>query len=115
MKKVKLTIRQKVGIKLKELRESSGETQDFLAEKLDITKERISRIERGLYYLSDSLLQTLCEYYKVKESYFFTFDTIVIESDKQSFINSITEKIKNCNLEDLEKINGIVDLFVPKP
>lgn len=63
--------KQKVGIKIKLLRMSHGHSQEFLAEKINISKDRISKTERGIVFINDDLLDGLCKFYKVKESYFF--------------------------------------------
>lgn len=106
-----LSTKQKVGLKIKLLRKSFGHSQEFLAEKINITKDRISKTERGITFISDDFLDGLCELYKVKESYFFNFTNIVDNLDRDKLIDSIGSELKELSIRKLKKVEEIIKII----
>lgn len=56
--------------RMKELREEKGITQEELAFVLDISQQRVSKIERGKAPLSDGLIIKCAKYFGVTTDYF---------------------------------------------
>ena len=56
---------EKIGKFIAELRKEKNLTQEELANKLGITKNAVSKWERGLSLMDMSLLQPLCEILEV--------------------------------------------------
>ena len=57
------------GERLRTLRKEKKETQDKLAELLDVTKTQISDMERGRRTTTVEKLSVICEYYDVTADY----------------------------------------------
>ena len=65
-----LTLREKVGNRIRLLRKSHNHSQEFLSEKINVSKDRISKTERGIAFINDELLDGLCKFYNVKVEFF---------------------------------------------
>jgi len=61
------------GKRLKDLRKQAGLTQEQLAEKVNITVESISNIERGIYSPKFSNLEKISEILEVEVKDLFDF------------------------------------------
>lgn len=60
---------------LRELRNSRGLTRKFVAGKLHITADHLSRIERGATPLHQSYFKTLAIIYDVEEKFFLNLES----------------------------------------
>ena len=107
----KMTLKQKVGNRVKYLRKLHGHSQDYLAEKLDINKDRISKTERGLIFINDSFLEKLCKFYSLKESYFFTFSQINDSNDRYKLIERINAELSELNIRKLNKVEKMIQII----
>lgn len=65
---------EKLGPKITELRLSNGLTQAQLAEKVDVTVETISRLERGVSFPSINTLENIARSLNVPLKNFFEID-----------------------------------------
>lgn len=106
-----LTTKQKVGLKIKLLRQSFGHSQEFLADKINISKDRISKTERGITFISDDFLDGLCKLYKVKESYFFNFVNTIDNIDRDNLIELINCELKELSIRKLKKVEEIIKII----
>lgn len=106
-----LTTKQKVGLKIKMLRRSYGHSQEVLAEKINISKDRISKTERGITFISEDMLDCLCKFYKVKESYFFNFTTPLDNLDRDKLVDSINSELKELSIRKLKKVEEIIKII----
>jgi transcriptional regulator with XRE-family HTH domain len=61
-----------IGLKIKELRESKNMTQDELADKLGVSKQMISLYETGVNEPRKAKLEKIAEICKADISYFYT-------------------------------------------
>ena len=95
------TLRKLIGEKVKLLRKNNGHSQEYLAEKLQCSKERISRLERGKSPLTEDFLLDLSNFYDENVSYFYTFNAMF---DKQNLIDEIDNAIKDYSIEKLKKL-----------
>ncbi len=98
-----MNIKELLGKRLKLIRESRNLTQEMLAEKIDITPNAISLIERGLNFISPNLLEKLCIFYRVEPDYFFKFDSININNDFDK-TDAIIKKLNSLNSTDLDYV-----------
>ncbi|MBS4759330.1 MAG: helix-turn-helix transcriptional regulator [Clostridium sp.] len=102
------TLRKLIGEKVKTLRKSKGHSQEYLAEQLQCSKERISRLERGSSPLTEDFLLELSNFYNEDVSYFYTFNATF---DKQNLINEINTVIKNYTVSRLKQLLGILKIL----
>ena len=87
------------GYNLKNLRESKGLTQEQLAEYLNLqTYQTINRIENGKSFITSSLLEKICKFFKIepfvlflKQNQIYTLESL----DKISEINYKLNEIYN--------------------
>lgn len=103
-----ITLRKLIGEKVKTLRKSNGHSQEYLAEQLQCSKERISRLERGNSPLTEDFLLELSNFYNEDVSYFYTFNATF---DKQNLINEINAVIKNYTVSRLKQLLGILKIL----
>ncbi len=82
---MKKTIKNPLSIKIKEIRESLGMTQQDLAIKAGLAKPLISMIENGERFPSDDALHKLCEAFGVQEE------------------DILSQEVKNMAIEEIKK------------
>ena len=82
---------EKIGKFIQELRKEKGLTQEVLAEKLGITKNAVSKWERGISLMDLSLLKPLSEILEVSITEILSGDRI----DNKSLKNVAEEVVKN--------------------
>lgn len=58
---------------LRELRKEKGLTRKYVASKLNITPDQLSRIERGENSLQPKYIKTLSQIYEKPEQFFLTY------------------------------------------
>ena len=103
-----MNIKKLLGKRLKTIREANKLTQEELSEKIGLSKNAISLVERGLNFTSPNLLEKLCQFYNVQPDYFFKFD-LDIKKDDFKKINSIISKLKSLNSTDLNYVCKFID------
>lgn len=96
-------IKQKLGLKIKKLRQSRNLKQSELAEKVGVEDKTISRIEVGGNYPSMDLLiriantleYDLTEFFKFQDATENTFSELSVEeiNTVKKFINLLSEKL----------------------
>lgn len=85
-----MTLQQKIGLKIKNLRETCGLSQTELALKVGYKdKTSIAKIEKGLVDLPQSKLSAFSAAFKVNTSYWFDDETFEFEQHED---NSSTKK-----------------------
>lgn len=67
-------IEKRIGAKITEIRLSKGLTQAQLAEKINVSVETISRMERGVAFPSLKTVEKIAEAHNVPIKAFFDFD-----------------------------------------
>lgn len=98
-----------VGIRVKELREAASLTQEQLAEKIDVSVQYISRLERGTVGMSMNTLASMCEVLKVSADYLLfgrrTVTDISLVVNRLQYLTptqlSIVERSINVTIEAL--------------
>ena len=64
--------------RIRELREAKSLSQDQLAEKLNVTKQAISKYERGVRKPSVPMLEALCDFFNVSSDYLLGKDDVTV-------------------------------------
>ena len=85
------------GLRLKELREKQGFTQEQVAERLEITKAAISSWERNIAQPTADTLKTLAVLYRTKADY-------ILGLDNHTYI--LADGLTHRQLEAVETIVG---------
>ena len=90
---------QTLGERIKELRKSSGISQEHLAEILDVTRNTISNWENDCTSPTSQFLDKMCKYFNVEIDYFFISETCVTDTDEQkqgntTIIEPIMKRLK---------------------
>ncbi|WP_078412195.1 helix-turn-helix domain-containing protein [Priestia abyssalis] len=81
--------------KIKEIRKKNGDTLKELAKKINYDYSNLSKIERGLYEPSLSLLQKIADVYNVNVSHFFNGNNHTPE--EISFVKNLDLSSKELN------------------
>lgn len=99
----------KMGLRIKELREKTGMTQTQLAEKLGVSKSVISAYEKGIRNPSHKVLQLIAEIFGAsilsfyEKGYFpneaVTINITDLKPEQQKIIFSLINEFKKCNEE----------------
>lgn len=79
-----------IGKRIKEVRKKRGFTQEYIAERLDVSCQHISDIERGLNGMSVPTLMVLCKILDIDADYIL-FGTAT--RSKNNPINNIISKM----------------------
>ncbi|SFC94116.1 Helix-turn-helix [Flexibacter flexilis DSM 6793] len=94
---------QKVGERIRKLRELRNYTQEYIADKLEISQQQYSNIEKGLFDISLKKLYKISEVLEVSPATILEFDAQVIfnnyaeksHQNNKPIYYSIDEKIEN--------------------
>lgn len=103
-----LSLKQKFGKRIQEIRKSKGLTQEKLAEMIGIDIPNLSNIERGKHFVSSDTLEKIIKALEIKESDLFDFGHI---KSRDEFINDITEIIKTANDKDLKYYHKMISIY----
>lgn len=71
-------------LKLKEIRQSRHETQQQLAESIDVAINTIQKAEQGYRLPSDPIKIKIAEHYELPVGYIFFDDPITISNKKEA-------------------------------
>lgn len=93
---------------IKSLRLSKNMTQAKFAERIGLSVEAVRNIEHRKYTPSATTIDTICNKFNLSP-----VDLLVpsISDDKISIINVINEKLKSCELVELNSINTMIDVI----
>lgn len=69
-----MNLKQTLGKNIKQYRQLKGLSQEELAEKLDVSQQTMSKIERGINFLTSETLEKISNILGVKISELFTFE-----------------------------------------
>lgn len=95
-----------IGIRIKASRKSKGYTQEYIAEKLNVSTQHISDIERGLNGLSVPSLMELCTVLEVSADY------ILFGSASNSSGNPITASLNKLTPHQKMYAEEILNAYV---
>ena len=95
-----------LGARIRNLRESKGLTQEQIAERMNCTRQKYARIEKGLIDISYASLTTIAKILGVKiEEITSSVNNI---SQEQPMFRGTSDSIRE---DKFEFINGMIDTF----
>lgn len=99
---------QKLGLKIKELRQKNGFTQDKLAEMVSCNTSHISNIENNHTKVSLNVLLAIANVLNTSIDYLLSeqYENLSLALD-----NEIMREISNCGIEDKERILRIIKVL----
>jgi transcriptional regulator with XRE-family HTH domain len=99
----------KIGDRIKELRELNNISANKLAISLGIDPSNISKIENDASKPSLDLLMKICDYFKISLSEFFSdgINTEILSDD----IKKLLYNSKNLTSDQIEAINSLIRAF----
>ena len=95
----------KIGKSISEKRKEINLTQEQLAEKLNISKNAVSKWERGLNLPDVSIMQDLCKILNITLNELFIGENIKEESYKEIADNNLLSALENSSFTLKEKID----------
>lgn len=95
----------KTGRFIAEKRKEKGLTQERLAEQLNISKNAVSKWERGLNLPDASIMQDLCKILEITLNELFVGEKIVDEKYREVADNNLLNALENSSFALKEKID----------
>ena len=97
-----------INTNIKNLRKSNNLTQEEFAEKIDISIQGLSNIERNRYQPTAETIDKICKDFKITP-----YELLLPEiSDKENIIKNITLMLSSCPKSKLKKIYKIINLLI---
>lgn len=96
---------EKIGKFISEKRKQNNLTQEQLADKLNISKNAVSKWERGLNLPDVSLMQELCKILNISLNELFIGEEIPDEKYKEAADNNLLDALDNSTFTLKEKID----------
>ena len=93
---------------IKRLRKFTDLTQEDFAEKVGISVDGLRKLEKNVYAPKADTIDKICATFNISP-----FDLLIEQptGDKSSAITTINKKLKTCCVEDLAKINAMIDII----
>ena len=98
-----------IGTRIKSVRKEKGRTQEWLAEKIDVTVGYISQIERGITKIN---LETLGEIGAVIETDIAYFLSGVSTEQELYLNNELHQKFEMLSERDKKIVNEIIETMI---
>jgi len=95
-----MSIEKLIGQRIAFVRKHAGITQESLAEKAGISRDFLSRVERGITGISLQNLECISKALNVPIKEFFTFEE---KDEKDQLIENMIILLRNQNEEDLKR------------
>ncbi|MHB8483693.1 MAG: helix-turn-helix domain-containing protein [Nitrospiria bacterium] len=112
---------KKLGKRIKQIRKIGGLTQGNLAEKISLSVEYISRLERGVAQPSFKTLQALAEALNVTMKDFMDFTGPVMFKDRKGeakqrsqYIEAISSELKGMEVRELSAVYEVIKGLIGK-
>lgn len=102
-----------IGLKIKERRKQLGETQEHIANMLEVNPSHISNIECGRANPSLTALVKIANILECSVDYFIS-DEYTFKTDKnkeKTLDDKIIDKIKNCDSDKKQRILKMIDIL----
>ena len=87
------TIKNNLGIKLKDLRVDKGITQEQLAEFLGLQPHTITKIETGRAFISSNVLAKICNFFQIEPYVLFLKKHQTYTPEELNHISEINSKL----------------------
>ncbi len=93
---------------IKDLRKKQGLTQEQFCEKIEISLQGLSNLERNRYQPTAETIDKICKVFKITPS------ELLIEPNKnnEEIIKNITTLLSNCTKTKLKKIYKIIEILI---
>ncbi len=91
------------GLRIKELREKSGFTQNRLAEWAGVSQSHLRRVELGQSDITIGLLEVICEALNITLKDFFNVDNE--KEEITSVVSTLTPKQRQLLIEFIKSLN----------
>ena len=102
-----------IGLKIKELRQELGITQEQIANFSDVNPSHVNNIECGRANPSLTALVKIANAFKCSVDYFisdeYTFNTD--QNKEKTLDDKIMDKIKNCDSDKKQRILKMIDIL----
>ena len=97
-----------INTSIKRLRKLHGLTQEQFAEKAGISVDGLRKLEKNSYAPKSDTIDKICNTFHISP-----FDLLIEQQsdDEISVITVINKKLKTCSVEQLAKINEIIDII----
>ena len=104
--RAKKEINIQIGEQVKQAREHAKLTQEQLAERIEVSPQYVSDLERGVVGISNPTLKKLCVTLCISS------DQILFSHKKNSYTTCITEKCTQLSEQHLRLLAAIIDKYV---
>ena len=104
--RIKKEINIQIGERIKEARETSGHTQEQLAEAIEVSPQYISDLERGVVGISIPTLKRLCTSLAVSS------DQILFDRKTEQYAAAIGEKCRSLSDSQFHLVLEIIYRFL---
>jgi transcriptional regulator with XRE-family HTH domain len=98
-----------LGNSIKYMRKQHNITREKLAEKINVSPRFLAEVESGKVGVSLSTLKSLCYALNISSDYLLGISFL---DDKDIYITSINNKIKNMDTNTLKNVDNIVDCII---
>ena len=98
-----------LGLRIRQVRRDKKWTQEYLAEKADISVIYLGEIERGIKMPSLNVFLRIVEELNVSVDYLLRNE---ISSGKQYVINDITKKLDRLTPQQRKTVSDIIDAYL---
>ena len=104
--RVKKEINIQIGEQIRSAREAASQTQEQLAEAIEVSPQYISDLERGIVGISIPTLKRLCTHLGVSS------DQILFDRQAVQYASAIGEKCRGLSDSQFQKVLTIIDCFL---
>lgn len=104
-----MDIQKIINMNIKELRKRLGLTQEKFAEKIGLTPQGISNIERNKYMPSAESINKICEEFDITPDVLCQVE--IKNASKADVIRQINNRLNRLSLQELKQVLKITDTF----
>ena len=104
-----MDIQKIINMNIKELRKRLGLTQEKFAEKVGLTPQGISNIERNKYMPSAESINKICEEFDITPDVLCQVE--IKNASKADVIRQINNRLNRLSLQELKQVLKITDTF----
>lgn len=98
-----------VGLRIQKIRKQKGYTQEFLAEKAEMSSTYLGEVERGKKNLGLNLFANLVVALDVSADYLMSD---ILPSGKQYVYDDITKKLEKLTPKQRKTVSAIIDAYI---
>ena len=95
-----------INTNIKNLRKNNNLTQEEFAEKIDISIQGLSNIERNRYQPTAETIDKICKAFKITPA------ELLLGQNDNEIINNITLLLTNCPKNKLKKIYEVIKILI---